>query len=191
MKQLSKGDRVEVRGMNGLVLYLGTVESAANGSVRVVPDGKVKAKTAKAASVRRIARAASAAARAPKPARQAIVPPPSRVAARTAEHALRAVPKPSSPLRDTAYLDFVRHHPCCHCKGREKTTVEAHHWQPKRGIGQKVDDRRTVPLCNVCHRSFHETGAIGHLDARTTRELFLVAQTDLLIEWDDRRRAAS
>lgn len=187
MKALERGERVEVRGMGGKVLFVGAVEHATDSSVSVLPDGKSKAKTVKPSAVRRIDVAPRT--RAPK-ARPAIAPPPSRVATRTAEHALKAVPKPSSPLRDTAYLDFVRHHPCCHCKGREKTTVEAHHWQPKRGVGQKVDDRRTVPLCNACHRSFHETGAIGHLDARTTRELFLSTQTDLLIEWDDRRRAA-
>jgi hypothetical protein len=106
-------------------------------------------------------------------------------ASRTMSVGLRAVPKPPKPMRDAAYLAFVREQPCC--VGRDGATkswcdgpVVAHHHGP-RGMGQKTDDYRCVPLCDRHHREFHDTGTIGDwsdaLDAAFARRM-----TDLLVE---------
>ena len=59
------------------------------------------------------------------------------------------VPKPVT-LRSEPYLAYVRKHPCCLC-GRSEG-IEAHHWSHHGGVmGAKVDDYRTVPLCDPCH----------------------------------------
>jgi hypothetical protein len=46
-----------------------------------------------------------------------------------------------------------------------------------------MSDYRTVPLCEECHRHFHDHGTLRELDARTTRELMVRAQVHLLDEW--------
>jgi hypothetical protein len=78
--------------------------------------------------------------------------------------ALRPVPKPPKPLRDAVYLAFVRKHECCVSRdgasGPCYGSVIAHHHGP-RGMGEKADDYRTVPLCDGHHREFHDTGTIG------------------------------
>ena len=65
----------------------------------------------------------------------------------------------AAPLRDRKYLAFIRSHPCCVC--RSWIRVEAAHVGP-RGMGQKSDDRQTIPLCRKHHRgcklSFHGLG---------------------------------
>ena len=61
-----------------------------------------------------------------------------------------------------AHLDFVRGLPCCVCANNIET--EAAHirmscdWAAKRaaGIGEKPDDKFTVPLCGRCHREQHQ-----------------------------------
>jgi hypothetical protein len=60
-------------------------------------------------------------------------------------------------LRDKAHLRFVASQPCLIC-GRNPT--DAHHLkftQPK-GMGLKVSDEFTVPLCRVHHRELHNFG---------------------------------
>src|SRR5438270_12171018 len=63
------------------------------------------------------------------------------------------------PVRDRKYLAFIRSHPCCVCKSWIR--VEAAHTGP-RGMGQKSDDRQTIPLCSKHHRdsklSYHRMG---------------------------------
>jgi hypothetical protein len=60
-------------------------------------------------------------------------------------------------LRDKAHLKFVASQPCLVC-GRNP--ADAHHLkftQPK-GMGLKVSDEFTVPLCRVHHRELHSAG---------------------------------
>jgi hypothetical protein len=73
----------------------------------------------------------------------------------------------------------VRTKPCawCHAPGPS----DPHHWG-SRGVGQKTDDFRTLPLCRKHHDEFHARGMIGENKAGTI-ETFLRAQVDLLVEW--------
>lgn len=63
------------------------------------------------------------------------------------------IPELRKSLRSEAYLDFIRHKPCILCGSPPKS--DPHH-QGYRGLGQKTDDTRTVPLCRKCHREFHD-----------------------------------
>jgi hypothetical protein len=68
------------------------------------------------------------------------------------------------PEHDEAHLDFIRSLPCCVCG--DPTSTEAAHisygdpmiLKKGRGLGQKEDDRWTVPLCNRHHRESHDYG---------------------------------
>jgi ERF superfamily protein/putative HNHc nuclease len=59
--------------------------------------------------------------------------------------------------RDKAHLKFVASHPCLIC-GRNPT--DAHHlrFAQSRGMGLKVSDEFTVPLCRAHHRENHRFG---------------------------------
>lgn len=96
---------------------------------------------------------------------------------------LRPVPKPPKPDRDRGYLVYVREHPCCACTAPAPS--DPHHYGP-RGMGQKTDDYRTVPLCRGCHDCFHQHGFVARFEAEAdavqlTRVLFLQTQVDLMI----------
>lgn len=71
-----------------------------------------------------------------------------------------AFPKPQGPARAPHYLEFVRGRACALC-GRMPAVP--HHSGP-RGMGQKTDDYRTVPLCNSCHESVHAGRTDRHLE---------------------------
>ena len=60
-------------------------------------------------------------------------------------------------IRDKAHLAFVASQPCLVC-GRKP--AQAHHirFAQPRGLGLKVSDEFTVPLCNGHHDSLHHTG---------------------------------
>ena len=104
---------------------------------------------------------------------------------------LRAQPRPPSPLRSRAFLDFVRRHPCCACPApadfpdplieeEADLAVDAHHQGP-RGVGQKTDDLRAVPLCRRCHDGLHDTGALPGRDRAQSLILIYRVQVDLLV----------
>jgi hypothetical protein len=59
--------------------------------------------------------------------------------------------------RDKTHLKFVASHPCLVC-GR--SPADAHHLQfaQSRGMGLKVSDEFTVPLCRTHHRDNHRFG---------------------------------
>lgn len=59
--------------------------------------------------------------------------------------------------RDKGHLRFVRSHPCLIC-GR--APADAHHlrYAQPRGMGLKVSDEFTVPLCRAHHRDNHGSG---------------------------------
>ncbi len=60
-------------------------------------------------------------------------------------------------VRDKAHLAFVANEPCLVCGRRP---AQAHHirFAQPRGLGLKVSDEFTVPLCNGHHDSLHRTG---------------------------------
>jgi hypothetical protein len=60
-------------------------------------------------------------------------------------------------LRDKTHLRFVAGQPCLVC-GRQP--CDAHHlrFAQSRGLGRKVSDEFTVPLCRAHHRELHRTG---------------------------------
>ena len=57
----------------------------------------------------------------------------------------------SKPVRDPAYLRFIRALPCVACL--RTWSVEAAH-TGAHGIGQKSCDLKTIPLCRRCHPAF-------------------------------------
>ncbi len=72
------------------------------------------------------------------------------------------------PLKDPAYLDWIRSRNCAVCmlagygmplcvQLPDRMRSEAAH-VGVRGLGQKCHDRQTVPLCDAHHR----TGAYAH-----------------------------
>jgi hypothetical protein len=94
--------------------------------------------------------------------------------------ALRAVPKPPKPMRDAAYLAWVRREMCCACNASGPN--EAHHFGP-RGMSQKADDYHAVPLCTRCHRMFHDTGRVPGRDRAATEEQFAFVKRQQLLTW--------
>lgn len=61
-------------------------------------------------------------------------------------------------LRSKKFLDRVRGEPCLICGSPPRN--HAHHLRhsEKSGMGQKVSDKWTVPLCWKCHASCHTRG---------------------------------
>jgi hypothetical protein len=59
--------------------------------------------------------------------------------------------------RDKGHLKFVASQPCLVC---ERSPADAHHlrFAQQRGMGLKVSDEFTVPLCRSCHRQNHQVG---------------------------------
>lgn len=96
--------------------------------------------------------------------------------------ALRPVPKPVT-LRSEPYLAYVRKHPCCLC-GRSEG-IEAHHWSHHGGVmGAKVDDYRTIPLCDPCHiGEWHRTGTFPGMSRAASEAFTLGVQRELLLAW--------
>lgn len=101
---------------------------------------------------------------------------------RVYDSSFRPVPKPVT-LRSEPYLAYVRKHPCCLC-GRSEG-IEAHHWSHHGGVmGAKVDDYRTVPLCDPCHiGEWHRTGTFSGMDRVASEAFTLRVQRELLLAW--------
>lgn len=110
---------------------------------------------------------------------ETLPPPPPRPSARFGE-GLRAVPKPLKPARSERYLAFVRAKSCCSCKAAGPS--DPHHFGG-RGMGQKTDDFRTVPLCRFCHDQWHQRAVLPKMDEKTSRVFMLQKQVDLLVEF--------
>ena len=100
---------------------------------------------------------------------------------RVYDSGMRPVPKPVT-LRSDPYLAYVRRHPCCLCDRSEG--IEAHHWSHHGGVmGAKVDDYRTVPLCQEHHRYWHDHGTLPGHDRVGSEWLLRRVQRELLVEW--------
>lgn len=81
----------------------------------------------------------------------------------------------NKPVRDPAYLRFIRLLPCIAC-GRQKWGMQAMHTGP-HGIGQKASDLDALPGCLACHRELHQIGPEKfqlkhHLDFTALRTMF-------------------
>jgi hypothetical protein len=82
------------------------------------------------------------------------------------------------PVRDRKYIEWVRTQPCAVCSSFR--WIEAAH-TGGRGLGQKADDTRCIPLCRAHHQkgnlSLHKLGPVRfallyHLEvAELIREL--------------------
>src|SRR6185295_16124942 len=59
--------------------------------------------------------------------------------------------------REPEHLKYVRTQPCLICN---RTPSDAHHlrFAQSRGIGLKVSDEFTVPLCRIHHDQLHQSG---------------------------------
>jgi len=77
--------------------------------------------------------------------------PPSRI-----DKSVLAVPE-AKRLRDKQHLRFVAKQPCLVC-GREPCDPHHLRFAQPRGLGQKVSDEFTVPLCRAHHRELHRAG---------------------------------
>lgn len=85
------------------------------------------------------------------------------------------------PLRSRGYLAWVRSQACCNC--HRVRNIQAHH-HGTRGISQKTDDLRAVPLCFDCHQGFHNTGFLPNTVSTQQADLIIAqAQVDLLVRW--------
>jgi hypothetical protein len=91
------------------------------------------------------------------------------------------------PVRDAAYLRFIRMLPCVAC-GKKRWIMDAMHTGP-RGIGQKASDLDALPGCRQCHRELHRIGPVKfqakhRIDFRELRAKFQAFYRDKI------RRAA-
>jgi hypothetical protein len=82
-------------------------------------------------------------------------------------------------LRDKQHLRFVAKQPCLVC-GREPSDPHHLRFAQPHGLGQKVSDEFTVPLCRAHHRELHRAGKeldwwskMGIEPLATARELWL------------------
>jgi hypothetical protein len=66
------------------------------------------------------------------------------------------LPEPKR-LRDKQHLRLVAKQPCLVC-GREPCDPHHLRFAQQRGLGQKVSDEFTVPLCRAHHRELHRAG---------------------------------
>ena len=91
------------------------------------------------------------------------------------------VPKPVT-LTSPAYLAYVRKHPCCLCGA---SPSEAHHWSHHGGVmGAKVDDYRTIPICDPCHTvEWNAAGTFSGMDRVASEAFTLRVQRELLLAW--------
>lgn len=78
------------------------------------------------------------------------------------------------PARSEHYKAWIRTLPCCVC-GMRAPSEHSHHGA--RGMGQKTDDYRSVPLCRYDHESWHKHGHFARpgMDTRRASEEFVAA----------------
>lgn len=97
------------------------------------------------------------------------------------------------PARSDAYLAYVRSKPCMFC-GADAPS-DPHH-VGSRGMGQKTDDLRCVPLCRRCHDAYHRgdwrqllrTSAVPDVIEPLTERMrvqhdIALRQVDLLVDY--------
>lgn len=109
---------------------------------------------------------------------QAGSPPPPVVVAVVGES--RAVSKPLPPIRCEAFKAWIRPMPCIHCGA--PAISDPDHVGP-RGVGQKTDDPRCVPLCRRCHTERTDTDCLPGLTKQETELLILRVQVELILRF--------
>jgi hypothetical protein len=70
--------------------------------------------------------------------------------------------------RDEEHLALIRQCPCLLCEASPaRTPIHAHHLRclGRKGLGQKVSDYHTVPLCWHHHDEIHRVGGKRELEA--------------------------
>lgn len=95
----------------------------------------------------------------------------------------RAVAKPRPRLRSADYLAHVRALPCCSCGAAGPS--DPHHWSHsrRRGVGTKLDDLLTIPLCRRCHDEYHRRGTLPGRTKAETALCLLDAQVGCLVDY--------
>lgn len=89
--------------------------------------------------------------------------------------------------RSKTYLAYVRTHDCCSCSATGPS--EAHHFmRGSGGLGMKVDDTYTVPLCRRCHACWHTEGVLPGFRnydhaLRLSEQHMYQTEAKLLSEW--------
>ena len=74
---------------------------------------------------------------------------------------MRKIVERDPPARDPDYLERVRKLPCVSC-GYPPPSVAHHVSGMARGVGQKISDYDTIPLCqNPCHITSHSSTPAG------------------------------
>lgn len=92
------------------------------------------------------------------------------------------VPKPVT-LYSEPYLAYVRKRPCCLC-GSEVGVVPSHWGHHGASMSKKVDDYRTIPLCDPCHiGEWHRTGTFPGMSRAASEAFTLRVQRELLLAW--------
>ena len=186
MSNLSPGQEVTVSpsGITAEVLYV------RGDSVRVrnVNSGKERTVAIKNVTPKRESKVLSVGAEELAAARQlgmrhpSIPNPLTRPIERAVLPVLRPVPKPVT-LASPAYLAYVRKHPCCFC-GATEGVVPSHWGHHGASMSKKVDDYRTVPLCDPCHMGeWHRVGTFHGIDREASEALMLRVQRELLLAW--------
>jgi hypothetical protein len=65
-------------------------------------------------------------------------------------------------IKNSGHLDYIRGLPCCICLNDIETQAahlrmaDLRAGKPFTGMGQKSDDKYTVPLCGLHHRDQHD-----------------------------------
>lgn len=174
MSDLSPGQEVTVSGMSGgraTLVRIGTTTH------RVRMEGTGKERNVRVARVtpKRESKALSVV------SSDDSNPWPTVASDYAQRNGLRPCPKPVT-LRSEPYLAYVRKHPCCLCGAPGPS--EPHHWSHHGGVmGSKVDDYRTVPLCQEHHRHWHDHGTLPGLGRVASEWRLTIHQRQLLEEW--------
>lgn len=99
-----------------------------------------------------------------------IAPRLYRVPAPSAPRPLVAVPK-AEILRSESYRRFVASFPCFECGAPPPS--QCAHANEGKGMGMKVCDRRSFPLCFPCHAAFDQSRGMTREQRRAKEVLYV------------------
>ena len=103
------------------------------------------------------------------------------------------------PYRNKEYLRFVAEKPCCACfpalyrlnrlRGLPSAGAAHHYGRTGKGMGQKCDDRETVPLCVKHHYQIHAYGK--RVFKESNESDFNNISKRLMEEWNSQKHVTS